>query len=108
MLRTRIQVYTDPETKQRIERAAAKRELAVTEYCLAAIEQQLIEDNMLEEAQASVSTTPAIETDLLADLQTLRDKIQARRRGQLIDVAAAVEQAREERDQEIYNASSLR
>ncbi len=107
MIRTRIQVYTDPATKQRIERAAARRELAVAEYCMAAIEQQLMEDDMLEEAQAVPSSKP-VTRDVLADLQALRDKILARRRGKLIDVVAAVEQAREERDHEIYDGSSLR
>ena len=63
---------------------------------------------MLEEAQAYVSTKPATTGNLLADLQSLRDKILARRRGKLIDVVAAVQQAREERDQEIYDSSSLR
>jgi uncharacterized protein (DUF1778 family) len=41
MNKQRIQVYADPETKRRIELAAAKHETSVTEYCLAAIEQQL-------------------------------------------------------------------
>lgn len=44
MNKQRIQVYTDPATKRRIELAAAKVNLPVTEYCLRAIEQQLADD----------------------------------------------------------------
>jgi hypothetical protein len=37
------------ETRRRIELAAAKYNLPVTEYCLNAIRQQLAEDDLLEE-----------------------------------------------------------
>jgi hypothetical protein len=50
MSKTRIQVYTDEETKRRIELAAVRQNIAVTEYCLQAIEQRLAEDDMLERA----------------------------------------------------------
>ncbi|MFL7809775.1 MAG: hypothetical protein AB8I80_14160, partial [Anaerolineae bacterium] len=45
-----IQVYTDEETKRRIELAAVRQNIAVTEYRLRAIEQRLAEDDMLERA----------------------------------------------------------
>ena len=51
MTRQCIQVYTDPETKRRVELAAAKHEISVTEYCFEAIQQQLAEDDLLEREQ---------------------------------------------------------
>lgn len=108
MIRKRIQVYADPETKRRIELAAAKRDLAVTEYCLAAIEQQLAEDDVLEQESILMPVMPAKNVYPLRELHALRERILARRRGQLIDVAEAVEQAREERDHEIHDAHRLR
>ena len=51
MSKTRIQVYTDEETKRRIELAAVRQNIAVTEYRLRAIEQRLAEDDMLERAR---------------------------------------------------------
>ncbi|MFN2155743.1 MAG: hypothetical protein ACK2UX_10945 [Anaerolineae bacterium] len=50
MSKTRIQVYTDEETKRCIDLAAVRHNIAVTEYCLVAIEQRLAEDDMLERA----------------------------------------------------------
>jgi hypothetical protein len=49
MGKKRIQVYADEETKRRVEAAAAKYRMPVTAYCLAAIRQQLADDDMLEE-----------------------------------------------------------
>jgi hypothetical protein len=45
-----IQVHADPELKRRVERAAAKHNIPVAEYCLEAIEQKLADDTALEEA----------------------------------------------------------
>lgn len=100
MLRKRIQVYTDPETKRRIELAAAKHDLAVTEYCLHAIRQQLREDDLLEIEKIEIPIRPTANGDLIAELRTLREKIKARRRGRLITLDI-VEQVRGERDDEL-------
>lgn len=35
-----IQLYTDPETKRRIELRATKYDVAIAEYCLTAIQRQ--------------------------------------------------------------------
>ena len=70
MNKRRIQVYSDPETKRRIELAAAKKQTSVTEYCLAAIEQQLADDDMLEREQINIPVTQ-LEAALIADLRQL-------------------------------------
>ena len=100
MAKKRIQVYTDEETKRRIELAAARQNIAVTQYCLEAIVQQLAEDDMLERERVEILIKPAKGEDLIADLRALREKIKARRGGKLIDLDI-VEQVREERDYEL-------
>jgi hypothetical protein len=101
MDRKRIQVYTDPETKRRIELAAARRDIAVTRYCLTAIEQQLAEDDMLEREQIEIPIRPAEDVDLIGDLRALREAIKADRAGKLIDIEAILDQIHEERDYEL-------
>jgi len=101
MIKQRIQVYADQETKRRIELAAAKRRIAVTEYCLAAIRQQLGEDSVLEEGQIEIPIVPAKDKELLAGLRALQDKIEARRGGRPVDVDQLLEQTRAERDYEL-------
>ena len=100
MAKKRIQVYTDPETKRRIELAAARHDVPVTQYCLEAIRQQLAEDDLLEREQIEIPIKPIQDADLIADLRALRDKILARRGGKPID-PGIVEQIREERDDEL-------
>ena len=46
------------ETKRRIELAAAKYDIPVTEYCLSAIQQQLADDDLLEEEHITVPVSP--------------------------------------------------
>jgi hypothetical protein len=103
MAKPRIQVYADAETKRRIELAAAKYNLPVTEYCLNAIRQQLSDDDMLETEQVEIAVTPAKHTDdtLIADLRALHQEILAYRGGKGIDVDAELEQMRAERDDEL-------
>jgi hypothetical protein len=96
----RIQVYTDEETKRRIELAAAKHDIPVTEYCLVAILQQLAEDDMLEPEKVEISIKPTRDKELIADLRALRENILTRRGGKLID-ADIIHRVREERDDEI-------
>ncbi len=101
MSRQRIQVYADQETKRRIELAAMKRRMAVTEYCLAAIQQQLGEDAVLEDRSVEIAVVPAKDSGLLADLRALQGQIKARRGGKLLDISLVLEQVRGERSDEL-------
>jgi uncharacterized protein (DUF1778 family) len=102
MDKQRIQVYADSETKRRIELAAAKRNISVTEYCLDAVRQQLADDDLLEAAQVEIAVTPQQKDDtLIADLRALREAILADREGKLLDVDDFIEQTRKERDREL-------
>jgi hypothetical protein len=103
MDKQRIQIYADPAMKRRIELAAAKYQVAVTEYCRQAITQQLADDDVLDEAQITIPVTPTEQTDdtLIADLHTLQEKIKTRRSGKPIDVDRMMEKMREERDYEL-------
>jgi hypothetical protein len=103
MTKKRIQVYTDAETKRRIELAAAKHDIAITQYCLAAIKQQLAEDDVLEceRVEIPVDPTHAENQGLIADLRALHNQIKADRGGELIDVDRELAQMREERDREL-------
>ena len=102
MQKKRIQVYTDPETKRRIELAAAKQNLAVTKYCLEAIKARLAEDDILEQERVEIPVKPTEGEDIIAQLRALREKIKARRGGKLITLDI-VEQVREERDHELLS-----
>lgn len=100
----RIQVYANSETKRRIELAAAKRSLPVTAYCLEAIVQQLSEDEVLEEEQIEIavkSDSQVVDARLLSEMRRLREKIRARRGGELISLDI-VERVRAEREEELH------
>jgi uncharacterized protein (DUF1778 family) len=103
MTKKRIQVYTDAETKRRIELAAAKHDIAITQYCLAAIVQQLAEDDMLERERVEIPIRPTRGADeaLIAGLRALHKEIKAYRGGELVDVDRELEQMRAERDHEL-------
>ncbi len=100
MERQRIQVYADAETKRRIELAAAKYNVPVTEYCLSAIQQQLADDDLLEADQVTISIKPTLDAEFIAGLEALQAKILARRGGKPIAIDI-LEQVREERDDEL-------
>lgn len=100
MDKQRIQVYADPELKRRIELAAAKHNMPVTEYCLDAIEQKLADEGLLEEVQIQIPTRPTKDDSLMDDLRKLHEKILARRSGKPIEIDA-LEQVRSERDDEL-------
>jgi uncharacterized protein (DUF1778 family) len=102
MIKKRIQVYADPETKRRIELAAARRDIPVTRYCLEAIHQKLAEDDMLERETVEIPIKQTKGEDLIANLRALREKILASRGGKLISLDI-VEQVREERDRELFS-----
>jgi hypothetical protein len=106
MDKQRIQVYADPETKRRIELAAAKYNMPVTEYCLNAIQQQLADDDLLETEQIQIAVTPypPLDDTLLMELRALRERILARRGGRPIELDI-VEQVRAERDEELLRLS---
>jgi hypothetical protein len=101
MNKMRIQVYTDQETKRRIELAAARQDIAITQYCLEAIKQQLAEDDMLERETIEIPVKTVRDEDLIADLRALHEEIKTYRDGKLIDVDQELEQMREERDYEL-------
>ena len=103
MNRQRIQVYTDSDIKRRIELAAAKHDMPVTEYCLAAIQQQLIDDDLFERNQVLISIRPTLSDEVIASLQGLREQILARREVKLFDLDDALDQTREERDYELLS-----
>jgi hypothetical protein len=101
MDKKRIQVYADEEMKRRIELAAAKYDMPVTEYCLNAIEQQLAEDDLLEEQQVTISVNATLDKDFIDGLQALQEKIKRRRSGQRIDIDHIMSAMRAERDDEL-------
>lgn len=101
MNKQRIQVYANGEMKRRIELAAAKYDMPVTEYCLAAIEQQLIDDDLLEQSKIEIPIQPTISNELVDELYSLQARILERRNGVLIDIDDALAQVREARDDEL-------
>lgn len=101
MGKTRIQVYADPLLKRRIELAAAKRDMPVTEYCLAAIVQRLAEDEVLEAEQIVIDVEPQPYEMLAATVRTIREEIDAYRQGAPVDVDALIEETRRGRDDEL-------
>jgi len=105
MNKQRIQVYADFTMKRRIELAAAKYNMPVTEYCLAAIEQQLIDDDLLERNHIQIAIQPTISGELVSELHDLQKRILARRDGLLVGIDDALAQIREGRTNEL---SSLR
>lgn len=101
MEKQRIQVYTDPETKRRIELAAMKHDMPVTAYCIEAIRKQLADDDLLSREQIEIAvSSQAPDSSLLTDMETLNAKILARRNGKHLEVDI-VEQVRNERDEEL-------
>lgn len=101
MIKERIQVYADEETKRRVELAAAKHDIPVTQYCLAAIKQQLAEDDLLEREQIEIAIKPPKKDDLIAELQALHEDILTYRNGEPLDIDRDLEAMREERDDEL-------
>lgn len=99
----RIQVYADGEIKRRVELAAAKRNVPVTTYCLDAIMEQLMEDEVLEEEKIEIYVKPPsqlLNDELLSQMKALQEKIRTRRGGEPIgdDI---LEKIRSERDEEL-------
>lgn len=103
MPKTRIQVYADDEIKRRIELAAAKRHVAVTEYCLDAIVQQLADDAVLDDMEITIPVKARSNEKLYDELIELTDRILAERGGEYIDVDEIIDQVRSERDDELLD-----
>ena len=98
MEKQRIQFYTDPETKRRIEVAAAKYNIPVSEYCLHAVRLQLEDDELQGEDQMDTYT---LDETYIDTLRALQEQIKQERGGELIDIDRFIEEMREERDREI-------
>lgn len=103
MAKKRIQVYADEETKRRVELAAAKHNVPVTEYCLEAIKTQLAEDDLLEADEVTIAVNPRTDGDYISHFRQLREAILAERGGKPlnIDIAAVIAEQREERDEQL-------
>ncbi len=100
-MRKRIQVYTDPETKRRIDLAAAKYDASVTDYCFTAIRERLAEDDVMEHEQIEIAIKRSHDTNLIADLRALREKIKVARDGRPLDLDSIFDELHEERDREL-------
>ena len=101
--KTRIQVYADPQLKRRIELAAARFDVPVTDYCLDAIVHRLDEDGLLETGQITIDVNPHLPSTLVADLKALHEQILAHRRGALVDIDSILDGMRNERDEELFS-----
>ena len=101
MNKTRIQVYADPRLKRRVELAAAKRDVPVTEYCLEAIIQRLAEDEVLEAEQIVIDLDDRSDGALLSELMALHERILADRNGVPVDTSDLLEEVRYEREAEL-------
>jgi len=99
--RERIQVYADKDIKRRIELAAARWDVPITQYCLEAIKQQLAEEDILEAETVQIQITTDKGRQLVDDLRALQERIKTRRGGELIDVDRALEETRQEREHEL-------
>ena len=75
--------------------------MAVAEYCLSAIRQQLADDDMLERERVEIGVIPANDDALIADLRALQEEIKIRRGGQPIAVDDIMDEMRKERDDEL-------
>lgn len=101
MIKQRIQVYADSDTKRRIELAAAKRDVAVTEYCLNAILVRLGEDELLTTDIVEIPINVHLEATIFDNLSDLHQRILKYRNGIPIDIDAVLDQVRHEREDEI-------
>lgn len=99
----RIQVYTDPEMKRRIQLAAARHNTPVTQYCLEAIEQRLADEGLLDQDKIEIPIKPEESEDLISDLRALRQKILADRDGAPINIDEIIEDVRAGRDDELLS-----
>jgi hypothetical protein len=97
----RIQIYSDPETKRRVEVAAIKSRTSVTDYCLGAIRARLAEDGLLEPDRIEIEFVRPGDDPVMARIRELRLGILEDRHGEGIDVDTIIEQIRAERSDAI-------
>lgn len=103
-MKQRIQVYTTPTMKRRIEIASSKYDIPITKYCFEAIKHQLAADDILEKEHIQVSITkPKQSNKLFTQMKHLREKIKARRHGKLINVNQIIDSNRKDRDHELID-----
>ncbi len=101
MLKTRVRLYTDPEAKRRIELAAAKYNMPVTQYCFEAVRQQLEEDDLWEREAIEIPVKQTQkETRLFDEMRTLHQQIKIRRQGKPIAVEKIMNEMHAEREYE--------
>lgn len=74
--KARLSLYLeDEEFKKQIKAAAAKRGVAVTDYCAAAIEERLVRDGERTTAESMSRNANKERFELLARMDKLREKI---------------------------------
>ncbi len=100
MNKTQLKIDMDVETKQRVEAAAAEKNVSVNDYLLTAVQHQLANEGLVA---ANPPLTKEQSTQLMEEMHTLREKILAERNGELIDVNAFIELVRDERDAQLYD-----
>lgn len=100
-MRKRIQVYTDPETKRRIELAAAKHHASVTDYCFTAIRERLAADDVMEHEHIEIPVRRSHDINLIADLRALRNKMTIARDARSLDLDAIFDDLHEEREHDL-------
>ena len=100
-MQKRIQVYADDEIKRRIELAAAKYDMPVTEYCMQAIYQQLVDDDLLEREQIEIFVDPFQRRNQIERLRQLHHNILASRKGEFVEIDKILEAVRDEREDEL-------
>jgi hypothetical protein len=98
MRKRRVQLYADDHIIRRIEVAAQKHNMAISAYCLTAIEHQLDEDGI--ESDDILPTTQSQFENVLQEIKELQAQILQERAGQIIDVDSLLDGLREERDEE--------
>ena len=96
----RIQVYAEADIKRRIEVAALKQGIAVTDYCLQAIQERLHEEDMLERSHVEIAVDASADDPLMESIRALRAEILENRKGIPLN-PDILEQIRAERDEEL-------
>lgn len=101
MEKQRVHLYTDSETKRRIELAAHRHSLSLTDYCMRAIRRQLVDDGITQSSAAQEEHTARVEDALLDEVRALHQEIRNHRHGAGIGVDEELNQLREERDHDL-------
>lgn len=100
MYKAQLKIQIDPETKQRVEVAAAEKKISVDDYVLNAVQRQLAEESLQNEEP---SLTKDESVQLAQEMISLREKILAERNNEYIDINAIIDLVRDERDAELFD-----